>query len=388
MSDSEEEIYSIMFSSLKHQSDNGSYQLSTFGEASVDTMKIVEEAPAVQSKRRFSLKWKSVVAVILIATIILAGFSVFQYNLLNQLNSENVFLRDENESINSRYLKLLALSADTEKAIVFIQDVIQMDLSEYQVTLLSDNVEFRSDLGGVVEEILRYSFSNSEDKIDVVLRFRDQFLSRYQIYVFEGSPIYSEPQPYDLLDAAENLLERYMLYGNASYLEEMSSLLDLTDEIKNIEIIKGNMKLRISTSEDRTEFFWLYTEAGIDFSPKSLIFVFENRALKQLTDGWFLFETASTEVNVTREEAITIAREAAEVFTWEFDGEDVGNFSILEVPVDAEFVPHPREDFLNLIPYWYVTLYLDKIYPGEVSRIAVGLWGDTGEIADIRAVTV
>jgi predicted transcriptional regulator len=431
MSDSEEEIYSIMFSSLKHpvrrkilrmlsdkplsfskmlealgissshltyhlehlgellsKSDNGSYQLSTFGEASVDTMKIVEEAPAVQSKRRFSLKWKSVVAVILIATIILAGFSVFQYNLLNQLNSENVFLRDENESINSRYLKLLALSADTEKAIVFIQDVIQMDLSEYQVTLLSDNVEFRSDLGGVVEEILRYSFSNSEDKIDVVLRFRDQFLSRYQIYVFEGSPIYSEPQPYDLLDAAENLLERYMLYGNASYLEEMSSLLDLTDEIKNIEIIKGNMKLRISTSEDRTEFFWLYTEAGIDFSPKSLIFVFENRALKQLTDGWFLFETASTEVNVTREEAITIAREAAEVFTWEFDGEDVGNFSILEVPVDAEFVPHPREDFLNLIPYWYVTLYLDKIYPGEVSRIAVGLWGDTGEIADIRAVTV
>ncbi|MCW3997847.1 MAG: winged helix-turn-helix domain-containing protein [Candidatus Bathyarchaeota archaeon] len=427
----EEEIYSIMFSSLKHpvrrkilrmlsdkpmsfshmleelgissshltyhlenlgelvsKTKEGSYQLSKFGEASVDTMKLVEEAPVVRSKQGLSMKWKSIVAILLIVTVFFAGFSVLQYNFLNEASAENDFLIYENNLLEARYQQLLGLSADTDKAIEFIQDVIQFDLSEYHVALLSDTVEFRSDLGGVVEEILRYSLSNSEDKIDVVLRFRNQFLSRYQIYVFEGSPIYSTPQPYNMLDAAANLLERYKLYGNASYLDQMSSLLDMVDEVKNIEIIKGNMKLKISSSDKTTEFFWLYTESGVDFSPKSLNFIFENRALKQLTDGWFLFKTASTEVNVSREEAITLAREAAEIFTWEYEGEIIGNFTILEVPVDAEFVPHPREDFLNLIPYWYVTLYLDRIYPGEVSRIAVGLWGDTGEIADIRAITI
>ena len=144
------------------------------------------------------------------------------------------------------------------------------------------------------------------------------------------------------------------------------------------------MKLKISTSQDETEFFWLYTEEGVDFSPKSLSFIFEKGLLKQITDGWFLFESGSTEVNISREEAITIARTAAQNFSYNFEGETIGNFTILEVPVDAEFHPHPREDFLNLIPYWYVTLYLDKVYPGEVSKINVGLWGDTGEISDIN----
>jgi DNA-binding transcriptional ArsR family regulator len=426
MSDSEEEIYSIMFSSLKHparrkilrmlsdtptsfsqmleelgvssshltyhlenlgellsKTDDGKYKLSKFGEASVDTMRLVEETPAVRSKKRpFSpMNWKTTIAVFLITIIALSSVSVFQYSFLIQLSSDH-------DLLNSKYQQLLSWSADTDKAIAFIQDVIQIDITEYQVALLSNTVESRSDLGGVIEEILRYSLSNSEDKIDVVLRFRDQRLSRYQIYLFEGSPIYSEPQPYGLVVAAQGLIERYSSYRDSSYLEQMTDLLSLVDETINIEIVEDNMKLKISTSEDRTEFLWLYTLDGVDFSPKSLSFVFEDHALKQLTDGWFLFESGSTEVNISREEAITIARNSAKAFSWTFNDVVVSNFVILEEPVDVEFHPHPREDFLNLVPYWYVTLYLDKIYPGEVSRIAVGLWGDTGEVADITAVTV
>lgn len=426
MSNSEEEIYSIMFSSLKHpvrrkilrmlseqpmsfsrmlddlgissshltyhlenlgelvsKTDNGSYQLSKFGEASVDTMKLVEETPVVRSKG-FSLRWKSVLIGLLIAIIVLAGFSAIQYNNLNQLSSENANLKNANDLLNFRYQQLLALSSDTDKAIDFIQHVVQIDLTEYQVALLSNDVEFREDLGGIVEEISRYSLASSEDRIDIVLRFRDQLLSRYQIAIFEGSPSYSEPQPLNLVDAAANLLNRYKQYVNASYLYQMGELLDLVDEVRNLEITEGNMKLKISTSQDETEFFWLYTEEGVDFSPKSLSFIFEKGLLKQITDGWFLFESGSTEVNISREEAITIARTAAQNFSYNFEGETIGNFTILEVPVDAEFHPHPREDFLNLIPYWYVTLYLDKVYPGEVSKINVGLWGDTGEISDIN----
>lgn len=431
MTDSEEEIYSIMFKSLKHpvrrkilrmlsensmsfskmleelgissshltyhlenlgelvsKTQEGIYQLSKFGGASVDTMKIVEEAPVVRSRQGLPLKWKSMLSILLIISIFFAGFSVYQNNFLNEISAEIDLLTYEKELLEAEYQQLLDLSSDNDKAIDFLQDVIQFDLNQYQLALLSDTVEFRSDLGGVVEEILRYSLSNNEDKIDVVLRFRDRILSRYQIYIFEGSPIYLVPQQYNILDATASLLERYMLYGNASYLDQMKDLLDMVGELRNVEIIKDNMKLKVSLSGDETTFFWLYTKSGVDFSSKSLSFIFDNRVLKQLTDHWFLFETGSTEVNVTRDEAITIAMEAAEFFTWEFEGEIISDFTILEVPVHAEFVPHPREDFLTLIPYWYVTLYLDKVYPGEVNRIAVGLWADTGEIADIRTIDV
>ena len=425
MPDSEEEIYSIMFSSLKHparrkllrmladkamtfsqmlealgvssshltyhlenlgelltKSEDGQYKLSTFGVASVNTMKIVEEAPAVQSKYLLSLplRWKSILAILTIGVVLLASMSYVQYSALNQLSSDH-------EVLESKYDQLLSWSAGTDKAIIFLRDVIQIDITEYEATLLSNTVESRSDLGGVVEQILRYSLTNSESKIDVVFRFRNNKLSRYQISLFEGSPIYAQAQPYSILDAAKNLLQRFRLYEDASYLEEMSKILASVNETENIEITEGNTKLKVSISGDNAEVLWLYTENGVDFSPKSLSLVFENHILKELTDGWFLFTIGSTEVNISNEEAIQIARNAVKDFTWEADGVVVSGFSVLEEPVSAVFHPTLREEGLSLVPYWAVTLYLDKAYPGGVNRLVVGIWADNGEVRRITTLS-
>jgi hypothetical protein len=248
-------------------------------------------------------------------------------------------------------------------------------------------VESRSDLGGVVEQILRYSLTNSESKIDVVFRFRNNKLSKYQISLVEGSPIYAQAQPYSILDAAKNLLQRFRFYEDASYLEEMSKILASVNETENIEITEGNTKLAVSISGDNAEVLWLYTENGVDFSPKSLSLVFENHILKELTDGWFLFTIGSTEVNISNEEAIQIARNAVQGFTWEADGVVVSGFSVLEEPVSAVFHPTLREEGLALVPYWEVTLYLDKAYPGGVNRIVVGVWADIGEVRRITTLS-
>jgi hypothetical protein len=114
-----------------------------------------------------------------------------------------------------------------------------------------------------------------------------------------------------------------------------------------------------------------------------LSLVFENRVLKELTDGWFLFEIGSTEVNISSEEAIEIARNAVEDFTWEADGVVVSDFNVLEEPVSVVFHPTQREEYLVLIPHWIVIFYLDKVYPSGFNRITVGLWADNGKVADI-----
>ncbi|MFW9832033.1 MAG: helix-turn-helix domain-containing protein [Candidatus Thorarchaeota archaeon] len=425
MPDSEEEIYSIMFSSLKHpvrrkilrmlaekpmsfsqmleelgvssshltyhlenlgellsKADNGQYKLSTFGKASVSTMKIVEEAPAVRSRYGFplSLRWRSFLAVLIIAVVLLASFSYAEYISLNQLS-------DEHDLLQSKYDQLLSWSASTDEAIEFLQDVIQFDIEGYQATLLSDTLDHRSDLGGVAEEVLRYSLTNTESQIDVILRFRNQKLSQYRA-LFEGSPFYSQPQPYTIMDTAKNLLERFHNFEDNSYLQSMGQMLDSVENTENAEVVEGNIKLTVSISGDNAEIIWQYTENGIDFSPKSVSLIFENGVLKELSDGWFLFTIETTEVTVaTEEKAIEIARNAVEDFTWTVDGSVVSDYTLLEEPVLAVFHPTLRSSDLSLVPYWEVTLYLDKVYAGGVNRIGVGVWADTGEVRRIRTLS-
>jgi len=425
MPDSEEEIYSIMFSSLKHparrkilrmlaekpmtfsqmleaigvssshltyhlenlgellsKADNGKYRLSTFGEAAVNTMKIVEEAPAVRSRYGLplSLRWRSILAVLIIAVVLLASFSYVQYASLSQLSNDNKLLQ-------SRYDQLLSWSASTDDAIAFLQNVIQLDTGEYQATLLRDTMEQRSDLGGVAEEILSYSLTNSESQIDVILRFRNQKLSQYRA-LFEGSPFYSQPQPYTLLDAARGVLERLNSFEDTAYLQKMLEMLDQVEETENAEVVEDNVKLTASISGRNAELIWQYTENGVDFSPKSLSLIFESGVLKELSDGWFLFtiETATVTVS-TEQQAIAIARNAVEGFTWTVDSVKVSGFTVLEEPVLAVFHPTLRSGDLALVPYWEVTLYLDKVYTGGVNRIGVGVWADNGEVRRIRTLS-
>jgi hypothetical protein len=303
-----------------------------------------------------------------------------QYASFNQLSSDH-------EELESKYDQLLTWSASTDDAITFLQDVIQVDTAQYQSTLLSNTVEVRSDLGGVVEEILKYSLTNSESQIDVVLRFRNRELSRYQMNVFEESPIYAEPQSFSVLDTAKSLLQRLISYNDASYLRDMSNMLASVSEVKDTEVTEGNMKLVISVSRANAEIQWLYTENGVDFPVKSLTLDFENGVLKELTDGWYLFSIGSTEVNVSGEEALEIAKNAVRSFTWEAGGVTVSSFNVLDEPVSVVFHPIPRGQNLKLIPYWYIILYLDKVYPGGVNRIAVGVWADTGTVDQIRTLS-
>jgi DNA-binding transcriptional ArsR family regulator len=365
---------------LLSKQENGYYRLSTFGAASVDTMKIVEEAPAVRSKHGFPLspKWRMLLAGLIIAVVLFASLSYVQYVSLSQVSNER-------DLLESRYDQLLSWSAGTDDAITFLEDVVQIDLSEYHATLLSNTIEVREDLGGVVEEILSYSLTNSDSRITVDLRFRNRELSRYKMSLFDGSVVYAQPQPFSILDVAKDVIQRYSFLKDLDYVEEMNSMLASVNEIESTEISEGNIKLQISVSGDTTQFLWMYTENGVDFSPKSLSFVFENQVLTELTDGYSLFTVGTTEVTVTtEEEAIQIARNAVNGYTWTADGTVVSDFTVLEKPVAAVFHPTLRQEGVALIPYWEVTLYLNKIYPGGINRLAVGIWADTGEVRRIR----
>lgn len=421
MADAKEEIYSTMFSSLKHPArrkilrilsekpltfsemlellgvsssnltyhleslgelisqENSNYKLSTFGLAAVGTMKIVEEAPEVQPKKRSSksLKWKIALGVLLIGIVVFASVSALSLNMLNQTTSQR-------DSLQSKYNQLLSWSASTNNAITFLQQVTQIDTSHYQATLLSNTVEQRSDLGGALEQIMTYSLSSSESKMDVVFRFRNNQLSRYQIIIVEGSPVYNQPQSSSILDNAKSLLKRLTNYEETSYLTNMTSILSLVNtEAQSIEITEANIKLNVTIAGDSGQILMMYTENNVDFSPKSLSLVFNNGDLTSLTDGWFLFTIGSTTVNVSSEKALQLATNALKGYSWKANETTVSNFNILSHPISVIFHPNTKNG-LALYPQWTVTFYLDKIYPGGVNSIRVELWADSGDIALIK----
>jgi DNA-binding transcriptional ArsR family regulator len=429
MSSSAEETYSTMFSSLRHPArrkilrmlsdksmtfsqmleeleipgshltyhlenlgelvvkmEDGKYKLSSFGKASVSMMKGAEEVPNSQTKKfsALPLRWKSLVAALLIGIVLLSSVSYVQFASFNQLSADYGVLKADFE-------KVKALNTSADRGMNIIKDVFQIDVAEYQTTLLSNTVEARSDLAGVVEQVLKYSFAKSDSKFDLVLRFRNNHFSLFELSLLEGlpylGPIYVQPQSTDILEATKNIIERYKSITGEPYLDEMSRILASANETGGEQTL-GNTKLKITVYGENAEVLFMYTKDGFDFSAKSLRLVFQNHVLQELSDDWFLYTVSDAQVTVSREQAIQTARDAAKNFEWTADGVQVSNFNVLADPVSAVFFPHPRaESSLSLVPYWYITLYLDKEYPGGVNSITVGVWADNGQIANIQALS-
>ena len=434
MSGSEEETYSVMFSSLRHparrkilrmlseramtfsqmleelaipsshltyhlenlgellvKDKDGKYKLSSFGKASVSMMKGAEEVPNIHVKRfsALPLRWKSLYAAFIIGILLLSTFAFVQYASFNRLSSDYELMKADFDKIQAQNQQLLSWSTSASKAMAIIRDVIQIDVAKYQATLLSNTVEDRADLGGVIEEVIKYSFVNSVSRIELTLRFRNNHFSLFQLSQLEGfpnyPPLYTKSQPRDILQAGMGLLERYKSVMGEPYLEEMSRLLASANETNGDQTL-GNTKLRISDYGGNAEILFHYTENGTDFSVKRLHVVFQNHVIMELSDDWLLYKIGTAQVDISREQAIQIAKNAARDYSWISSGVQVSDFGILDEPVSAEFYPHSRTEYLTLVPYWYVTLHLDKTYPGGVNVIAVGVWADTGEIANIQAL--
>ncbi len=424
MPEGKEEIYSIMFSSLKHpvrrkilrvlsdkplafsdmldllgisssnltyhldslgelvsKDETGVYRLSTFGQASVSTMKIVEEAPQVQTNKRNgkARKWQIFTGTLLICVIVIASFAALQSNVASQAETEK-------NSLQNRYNQLLSWTTTTDNAIDFLQNVVQIDTNHYQATLMSRTVESRPELGSVIEENMQYSLTSDDSKLQVFFRYRNNELSRYQLVVMDGAVVYSTAQSHIVLDQSQGVLSRYGAYQQGDYLANMSTMLNLVKTNGNTEIKQGDIKLNATIANDEdAQISMTYTENNVDFSPKSVSMIFQGRALTELINGWYLFTIGNTNVKVSSDRAVELAKNALSGYSWTADGQTVSYFRVLSDPSSVTFHPNTRNN-VALYPQWVVIFYLDKVYPGSVYRISVGVWADTGDIAQIETL--
>jgi hypothetical protein len=361
--------------------DNGQYRLSTFGLATVGAMKGVEEVHESEPKRRSeNSKWKTVSVGLLVAVLLLSGMAALQFNSANQL------FRSQ-QSISAENQQLLSWGMGADKVANFLQNITQVQTKNYTISLLSNTMQWRSDFGGVAEEVIQYSLTSDVSNLNVNFRFRNNHFSRYELVMIESSPVFTQIQPNDVLQNAKFMLARYKSYSGDAYLTNMSNLLAAVNKLENTEVTQGNIKLQITISGGDVVLFWMYTEDGIDYQAKGLQMTFQNNVLTTMTDGYFLFIAGNTDLATSRDEAVNIAENYAKTLTWTIEGKQVSGFSVVDPPLSVQLVPHTRGNSVVLIPYWYVEMSLNKIYAGGINEVTVGIYADTGQVADVQLLS-
>ncbi|MGE5533786.1 MAG: ArsR/SmtB family transcription factor [Bacillota bacterium] len=421
----EDEIYSVMFSSLKHpvrrkilrmlgeksmtfmemvdhlgvstphltyhleslselisKTDDGHYRLSSFGQAAVSAMKGVEDVKEVEPKKNRSVtpKWKTLSALLLVLVLLLSGVGTFEFVSMSQLSNSQHLLQIENQ-------RLLSYGLGADKVAGFLQNVTKIDTSNYTLSLLSNTMQWRSDFGGVAEEVIQYSLASSLSNLNVNFRYRNNHFSRYDLDMIESSPIFTQNQPNDVLQNAKYFLSRYKTYSGDSYLTNMTDLLATVSTIGNLNATEGNIKLQITASGDTVTFLFLYTQDGVDYQAKGLQMIFQNNILIMMSDGYFLFTVGNSNLSTSQEQAIKIAQNYVKTLTWNIEGKQVSGFTVVDPPVSVQLVPHTRGNSVALIPYWYIEMSLTQTYAGGYNEVAIGIFADTGEVSDANLLS-
>jgi len=274
-------------------------------------------------------------------------------------------------------------STAREKALPFIENVLPIDISQYNVTFTKySETELPTFLpGGAASELVTYTLESEESIIDVTCRIENDELTFCMVTPKNGSVI-SDRQYENLIDAANSFLDKYQTHTGQD-LEPIKNTLTDADPTKNMTVTAGDIKLTISNGgiwgNRETSFDWKHVYNGCEYPLLSL--GFSNGVFSTLNDGGIIYTIGDTTVNVSEEQAINIAMNHIQNYSYTMPSDvEISGFNVTEERTEAWLVPSPREPYV-LYPLWEVMLYLNQTYPGSVYALLVTVWADTGKVS-------
>jgi hypothetical protein len=314
-------------------------------------------------------------------------------------------------------------SATKDMMPVFLSEVVGLDLTKYNITTDDYHLKYPSEYGGnVKDEHVYLDLASSEGTISVMGLFLNGFNGGIFVYQPTNGSVFFNHQPStNAVDESRNILQRYKTFAQkygleTSHIDQALTLLNnatkasaSTDDLytfNNITgfvpsvVTAGNMKQE--TKDDNIK--WIYTDRGVEMPNKCLKVDFGAGTL-HFVDTWNLYTVGNFSV-VSEDEVKQIAFEAADNYDLTLVGEN-DTLIIVEKPewssvtsIVLNMVPgkiyndelnqanpvvsggNATRDPLALYPLWETVLYFSKNISNAYG-IAVGVWGDTKEIAYI-----
>jgi hypothetical protein len=157
-----------------------------------------------------------------------------------------------------------AESSEADEVLLFLEEVVSLDVAKYNVTLLGTSTTYPDWLNGLPQLTGKYTLVSETSKLDVLFKFRNGTLSWCLMRVIEGSPHYTKSQSTSIHDLADGFIQRYHDYLGDAELEAMGNMIDLVDITENSTTTVDNLKLTVSVTSFSSSFDWRCILDGAD----------------------------------------------------------------------------------------------------------------------------
>jgi len=201
-------------------------------------------------------------------------------------------------------------------------------------------------------------------------------------YMVEVSCYSTEPlsirQGKTILTVAGEVLESYMLNFNASYCSQFIQFLDQVVPDQNPTIRIGDLVLYVSANGQ--DLGWAYSPNDIRCMEKSFfIYIPNDKYMIEIVDHWGIYPIGSTEINISKEQAINIALPYIQQYVQEKNR--VIESLDAELHFDRDW-DGTRGDIYIIYPEWTVDANFTKS-PSDlwVFGYTVSVWADKGQVS-------
>jgi hypothetical protein len=277
------------------------------------------------------------------------------------------------------------LSANEEKGLDFIQQVLSLDTSKYNVsikTLAAPAPSFATiQQLELAPTLVDYDLNSSLYSIKITCTFTKGVLTMCNMDV-RNDTLSSLRQYRNLTEIVKDFLGNYQAFGGQDCTTMIETLANVNPANSQDSTLSGSLKLTTTHKDlsntyfgDSYEFRWVYTYNGCDYP--ALVVSYRNGVFSAFKDERAIYSIGDTAVNISRKQATDIALETIKNYSYEmFGGVWISNFGVNGT--NTYLSPAIRNS-TYLYPCWTVIIYLDKTYPGSVRALGVYVWADSGQ---------
>jgi hypothetical protein len=269
-----------------------------------------------------------------------------------------------------------------EKMMSFLSDVVGVDLTKYIVT---SRTLPQSSYLGVPLDSAEIILSSSQSYMQVIFNFLNGTVQSVSLLDNTGVPQmkknYGTP-----LGMAKDFMSNYHAFTGDSFYGTLRSMLDGVSGEEECSQTVGNVKfdLFIDDTGSYVTLGWTYTYNGIGAIPKGVFLSFQNGFLKTFIDNWDLYKIGSTVVNLSEEEAKSIAVTASQKYGHELSGAVNATLFFCS----ANYGDNPRgQDSLTFYLAWRVEVEYAEL-SDYVTGVIVDIWADTKDIIRVRKAKI
>jgi hypothetical protein len=265
-----------------------------------------------------------------------------------------------------------------EKMMNFLSDIVELDLTKYTLT---PRTLPQSSFIGVPLDANEIILSSDQSYMRVFFDFVNGNVRRVSFLDNTGVPQMKKPVGTPL-EMAKDFMSNYQVFTGDSFYGTLRSMLDSVSGGEDYTQTLGNVKfdLFIDDTDDYETFGWTYTYNGINAIPKGVFLSYQNGFLTMFMDNWNLYTIGNTVINLSEEEAKSIAVTASKKYGHELSG--AVNATLFFCP--AYSADKPRgQDPLTFYLAWRVEVEYAE-WSDNVNGVIVEIWADTKEIIRVR----